>query len=194
MKIPKEAIQIIKELHLPSIVAISGFGGSGKSTAAQKLSVMLHAPAIGIDQFSKDRTKEDYTHWEGMDFQRFEHEVLIPFTKGTNPILYGHWDHHANDIIKIVQVPHFGILIVEGVGIFRPELVTYFDYKIWIDCPQEEANARAKKRDREVHKNPQDEKWDGLWKRNDSEYFETYKPRAQSDLILSNSFESPKSS
>jgi uridine kinase len=186
MEISHEIIEKIKNLPTPSIVAISGFGGAGKSTAAHKLAELFDAPVVGIDQFMKDRTREDYSHWEGMDFARFEKEVLLPFTKGENPIHYGHWDHGANNIIKSVEVPHKGILIVEGVGIFRPELIKYFNYKIWIDCPQEEANSRGKKRDREVHKNPQDKNWDGLWKRNDAEYFNTYRPQELADYVLRN--------
>ncbi len=121
-----------------------------------------------------------------MDFERLEKEILVPFSKGENPVSYGHWDHGANDIVKSVEAPHSGLLIIEGVGLFRPELLKYLDYKIWIDCPQDVANARGKKRDREVHKNPQDEKWDGPWKRNDEEYFNTYKPKDVADLIVSN--------
>lgn len=187
MEIPKKAVQEIKDLPIPAIVAISGFGGSGKTTAANMLAEILHAPVICVDQFSIDRTIEDYTHWKGMGFERLEKEILIPFSNGENPLRYGHWDHAANDIVKTVDVSHSGFLIVEGVGLFQPELLKYFKYKIWVDVPQDIANTRGKKRDREVHKNPQDEKWDGAWKRNDEEYFADYKPKEQADLVIDNS-------
>lgn len=186
IKIDQQLIEELVALKTPAIIAVSGFGGAGKSTFANKLAATLHAPVVCVDQFGIDRTIEDYTHWKGVDFERLEKEILIPFSKGENLVSYGHWDHGANDIVKSVEVSHSGLLIIEGVGLFRPELSSYFSYKIWIDCPQDIANARGKKRDREAHKNPQDEKWNGPWKRNDEEYFNAYKPKDVADLIISN--------
>ncbi|TSC61399.1 MAG: hypothetical protein Athens041674_789 [Parcubacteria group bacterium Athens0416_74] len=84
------------------------------------------------------------------------------------------------------EVPSTNTLIIEGVGLFRPELMKYFAYTIWVDCPLEEAVARGKKRDKDEHHNPQDELWDGIWKKNDIEYFDTYKPNEIADVIISN--------
>ncbi|MSU74300.1 hypothetical protein EXS57_00805 [Candidatus Kaiserbacteria bacterium] len=186
MKISNELLEKIKTLPTPRVIGISGFGGAGKSTFAEMLSKMLDAPVICVDQFGIDRTIEDYTHWEGLDLKRLEKEVLIPFSKGDNAVRYGHWDHSANAIVEMTEVPNNGTLIIEGVGLFRPEILKYFSYKIWIDAPQDVAKERGKKRDREVHKNPQDEKWNGPWKRNDMEYFETYRPKEISDFIVQN--------
>ena len=121
-----------------------------------------------------------------MDFDRLEREVLIPFSTGMKRINYGGYHWGENKITETKSVEHGGLIIIEGVGLFRPELLKYFSYKIWVDCPQEIAIVRGKRRDREVHKNPQDEKWDGTWKRNDEEYFNTYKPKEIADLIISN--------
>ncbi|MSR71511.1 MAG: hypothetical protein EXS50_02485 [Candidatus Taylorbacteria bacterium] len=188
IKIDQQLIEKLIALKTPAIIAISGFGGAGKSTFASSLGSMINAPIICVDQFGIDRTIENFSHWKGMDFERLEKEILIPFSNGANPVSYGHWDHDANKIIKNVEVPHSRFLIIEGVGLLRPELLKYFSYKIWIDCSQDIANERGKKRDREVHKNPQDEKWDGPWKRNDEEYYNSYKPKDIADLIISNQY------
>lgn len=169
LKIDQGVIKKILTLKTPAIIAVSGFGGAGKSTFSGELSGLIKASVICVDQFGVDRAIEDYTHWAGMDFDKLEKEVLVPFSEG-----------------KSGGVSNSDFLIIEGVGLFRPELLKYFTYKIWIDCPQGVANARGKKRDREVHKNPQDEKWDGPWKRNDDEYFNTYKPRDIADLVIYN--------
>lgn len=119
-----------------------------------------------------------------MDFNRFEKEVCTPFRAGQNPIEYGLFDWNENRVTKREYVHHAGRLIVEGVGLFRPELLHYFAYKIWIDCPIELAIARGKKRDREEYHNPQDEKWDGIWKKNDLECYQAYTPEKIADEVI----------
>ena len=85
-----------------------------------------------------------------------------------------------------VTVPHEGVIIVEGVGLFRPELMKYFAYTIWIDVPIDVAIARGKKRDREEYDSPNDELWDGMWKKNDEEYVAAFKPQEVADFVYSN--------
>lgn len=186
MKIKIEDLrEQLAKLPQPAVVAISGFGGAGKSTLANELGEALGAPVVSVDSFAKNHLSGG-TAWDSVDFARLEREVLEPFLKGQNPIMHGHYDSRENAVANTNEVKHDGLLIVEGVGLLRPELFKYFAYKIWIDVPLEEAIVRGKKRDREVHHNPQDEMWDGDWKRNDQEYFDTYKPKDAADLIVEN--------
>mgnify|MGYP003402706914 FL=1 len=187
MKIDQATIDTITALPSPTIVAISGFGGSGKSTFAKLLGDALDAPVIGVDSFMKDRTIDKYALWEIMDFDRLTKEVLIPFHAEAKPITYGHFDWKSNEVAEQREVSNKGVLIIEGVGILRTSLLKYFSYSIWVDCPIEEAIARGKKRDRAVHHNPQDELWDGIWRNNDLEYFSTFSPKEVADLIIDNS-------
>jgi len=186
MEVPQETIQKIRSLPKPVLIGISGFGGSGKSTLAKQLASVLNTPVVSVDSFVRDRTMTDYKRCENMDFSRLEEEVLAPFSASTNPISYGHFDWGTNGVVETRTVNHDGFLIVEGVGLFRPELLKYFTYKIWVECPLEEATERGKKRDREVHKNPQDKFWDGPWKQSDKEYYEAYRPKEVADLVVSN--------
>lgn len=187
MQIDQKIIEHIKSLPHPVIVAISGFGGAGKSTFASRLGEALNVPVVGVDSFMKDRNLSEYSLWEVMDFQRLEGEVLAPFLEGKNPLHYGHFDWFTNKILETRILQHQDTLVVEGVGLFRPELLKYFSYKIWIDCPIEEATARGRKRDREEYINPQDEAWGGIWKKNDLEYFEKFSPKQVGDMIVDNS-------
>ena len=180
----KSLVEEIEALKSPICIGISGFGGAGKTTFSTELAAVLECPVVGVDSFIKDRTLTEYTNWNLMDFKRLEVEVLQPFIQGEKEIVYGHFDWGANKVTETVVLPKLERLIVEGVGLFRPELLNYFAYCIWIDCPLEVALARGKRRDREVYNYPQDELWDGLWKENDQTYFETCKPKETAHRII----------
>lgn len=187
MEITDELLQSIGNFPKPTIVAISGFGGSGKSTIAKQLGEKLNAPVIGVDSFQKPGAfNTKFSLWNIMDFERLEDEVLKPFFRQDSLIRYGHFNAPTESIDKTVEVENVGFLVIEGVGLFRPELDKYFTYKIWIDVPVEEATERGKKRDREEYHNPMDEQWDGIWKENDLEYYATYKPQETADLVIKN--------
>ena len=92
----------------------------------------------------------------------------------------------TKSISENTEIQNNGILIIEGVGLFRPNLLKYFTLKMWIDVPLDVASSRGKKRDRDEYHNPNDACWDGIWKDNDIEYFEKCKPKELADIIISN--------
>ncbi len=186
MILDEGVISKIRSLSHPALVAVSGFGGSGKTTCANMLAATTGAPVIGLDSFVQDKTLTDYSLWNWFDFERFEQEVLLPFAAGECTIRYGHFDWDKNKVIEMRSVSHQGLVIVEGVGLLRPKFLKYFSYKIWVDCPLEEALSRGKKRDREEYNNPNDEQWEGIWKKNDLEYLETFKPKERADIVITN--------
>lgn len=181
-------LQIItetKNMKKPIIVAVSGFGGSGKSTIAKTLVSGLNASLIGVDSFYNP-IQEDYCLWEVMDYCRLENEVIIPFINGSEETKYGeyNWDTGVGVIEHTLKFKD--ILVIEGVGLFRPQLNHYFTYKIWVDCPFELATARGKLRDKNEYNILNDSKWDGIWKRNDLEYYNAYDPKANADYLINN--------
>jgi uridine kinase len=187
MEISSKLLNTINSLPRPTVVAVSGFGGSGKTTFAKMLGDKLDAPVVGVDAFQKPGSFDSqYSLWEIMDFDRLEHQVLRPFLSKDSVISYENFDPKIESISEIIKFKNNGIVIVEGVGLFRPELSSYLTYKIWIDLPIKEAIARGKKRDREEYHNPTDELWDGIWKENDLDYYETFKPAEIADFILKN--------
>jgi uridine kinase len=186
VKIDEHIVECILQLQNPAIVGVSGFGGAGKSTVATCISEQTGIPVVGVDSFMKSSTNTHYSNWDIVDFARIEREVFQPFLKGENSIRYGHFDWDKNNITETKEVAHNGYIIVEGVGLFRPNLMQYFAYTIWVDCPTEEAIARGKKRDRDVHHNPQEESWDGVWKQNDEQYLQNFHPKEMVDIIISN--------
>jgi len=74
--------------------------------------------------------------------------------------------------------------VVEGVGIFHPDLLPLFDTTVWIDVPLEVASSRGKARDRERYGVDNDVLWDAVWVPNDTEYFERFRPNELADVLL----------
>ena len=180
------ALAAIEELPKPAIIAISGFGGSGKSTFARKIGEALNAPIIGVDSFWRATDLENYQRWEIVDFERLEREVLKPFSTGSRMLRYGEFNWSRNRIGESTSISVNDTLLIEGIGLFRPELMPYYGYKIWIDCPIDLAVARGKKRDREQYGTPQDELWDGIWRENDLQCFEAFGPLKNADCVIKN--------
>lgn len=166
------------------IIAISGFGGSGKSTYAQKLSFRLGAPIIDIKTFCKSTKLNSYRYWDIMDYQRLEEEVLIPYSKGFKMITYGVFNWEKNKIVHQTTISFKDSIIVEGVGLFRPELLKYFDEKIWMDMTIEQSIKNGKERDEVDYGLNSNSLWYGVWKDNDLECFKKYKPLEISDKII----------
>ncbi|MEX0917334.1 MAG: hypothetical protein WDZ90_02330 [Candidatus Paceibacterota bacterium] len=186
MELNKKLLETIKNLPKPILIGVSGFGGSGKSSMARKLGEALGAPIVGVDSFQKKGAFDTkFSLWEIMDYKRLEKEVLEPFSKQED-INYAHFDASKDMISHTVEVKNTEMLVIEGVGLFRPELLKYFTYKIWVDVPIEEAIIRGKKRDREEYGNPTDELWDGTWKENDLEYYDKFRPNEVADVIIKN--------
>jgi uridine kinase len=188
MEIPQEIIARIQSAKTPLIIGVSGFGGAGKSSFAKTLGAAIAAPVVGVDSFQKDGAFDtNFSLWEIMDFARLEKEVLQPFAAGEQVIRYGHFNTPTASIAETREIENTSRLVVEGVGLFRPELAHYFGLKIWVDCPMDAAIARGKRRDREEYGNPTDELWDTIWKKNDEEYLEQYKPKDAADFVFTNS-------
>lgn len=168
----------------PVLIAIDGFGGSGKTTFAEKLQAALgDAYVINIDDFIvKEKLLEPSWDKGSFDRKRLEVQVLKP-AASDKPIAYQKlmWtENHLSDPVAVPRITH---LIVEGISSLHPDIAHYFDYKIWIDTPIGVAKARGHFRD---GSNENAQHWD-LWTANDLRYQEKYHPEQHADFVVDNS-------
>lgn len=169
----KKIIQL-KTVKSRVVIAISGFGGAGKSYLANQLRdyfKLKDTQIIRIDHL--------YRHPEGPGILgqtdwNLVRKILQNVHLG-KPLKYQGMGFRGESILIDEALPE--IVIIEGIRLLQPELMSSFDISIWIDCPQEFALQRAKARDREQGEDEATiKRWDTDWGPKDKEYFEKYRP------------------
>lgn len=183
MNIADIASAIRKSDTKPVLIAIEGFGGSGKSTIAEKLKNELgSAFIVNIDDFIvKEKILEQSWDKGGFDRGRLERQVLIPASTG-QAVAYQKllWD--TNTLSEPIAVPKTDYFIIEGISSYHPDIAKYYDYKIWVDTPIEVAKERGRARDGD---NENAQHWD-LWAENDLGYQKKYHPEKVADFVITN--------
>lgn len=170
------------QLDRAPVVGISGFGGAGKSTLAQALRDRLHGSVVVPgDEFLRDRpSTERSTDWSGVDRGRLLEQVIRPVRRGL-PARYQTYNARS-DALDTWSEASGSTVIVEGLSLFHPDLAEQFDVRIWIDVDLDTATAQGKWRDENVWHNPQTELWDNVWKPNDRDFFDTFRPDLTADI------------
>lgn len=163
------------------LVGIDGCGGSGKSTAAEQLADALgNAQVIHVDDFYKPRerrikiTEQTPVHIN-FEFERLKQECLKPLINGSVA------SHQALNG-EVLEIQPSGYVIVEGLGTLGAELSRYFDYKIWVDSPEDVRRQRGIKRDSVEWTKI----WDNEYLPQDARYVKEQAPQNEADWILHN--------
>ncbi|HMI09969.1 MAG TPA: NB-ARC domain-containing protein [Candidatus Saccharimonadales bacterium] len=169
------------------VIAVSGFGGSGKTTLAERLaSHFKDSTLLQLDNFLINRGEG--SGWSGgYDWKRFEHVLLD--AKAGKDLHYQWYDWPKDETKDWIDQPLPPLLIVEGVRLLQPNLHPYFDLKIWIDCSIETATEQGKARDR-ANKADADfdieshiRKWDDIWIPKEKEYLAHFSPTKDADIL-----------
>ena len=164
------------------IVAISGFGGSGKSHLAEKLRKDFNCKenqVVRIDHLYGPNPN-------GPDiFDQSDWPLLIQILEDVRSgkrLCYQGKGYRGEIIPYDEDLPT--VIIVEGIRLLQPKPMSYFDISVWIDCPQTLARDRAKTRDR-AQGEPEETVllWDTDWGPKDTLYFETYHPRTLATFL-----------
>jgi uridine kinase len=166
---------IVRELlakKQPVLLAIDGYGGSGKTTLARAIQSEFPGSAIiTLDDFATDTTS-------GADRKRFLSQVLMPLSAG-KAAHYQKFNWREKALGDWITVEPNGLIITEGVSVLGEDFIFYYDLRIWIDCPFELALQRMKERDKNMH-NP---KYFNVWEKEDRNYGKT-EPWKRADIIV----------
>jgi uridine kinase len=163
------------------LIAIEGFGGSGKSTFAASLQEALgSASVLTIDDFIVKERITDSSWEDAFDRRRLESQVLIP-ASGNKRVSYQRLIWETNELSGPITVPNVDYLIVEGISSYHPDIAHYYGFTIWIDTPIDTARERGRARDGD---NENAQHWD-LWAANDLAYQAQFHPERIADSVVS---------
>ncbi len=158
------------------IIAIDGYGGSGKSTLARKIqNEFTGSVIITIDDFVTSVENPP-------DRKRFLSQVLLPLTENKAAHFQRFdWDEEVLADWKYVNPE--GLIIIEGVSVLGADFNSFYNFRIWIDCPLELASKRGMERDRNIYKVNNDQKRIEIWIKGDQEYAKT-EPWKRADIVI----------
>jgi uridine kinase len=170
------------------VIAISGFGGAGKSTLSGKLAELLdNATLIHTDDFiaaDENGVLEGYH----LNWQKLQEQV-IKIARSADRLTSRIYDWDSNRPV-FEEVSARKYVIIEGSQwLIQDKFKQYFDTTVWINVPQDIANVRGKKRDNEEYGVNHDELWDKVWGPREKESFIKLRPDKHAEIILSNDFE-----
>lgn len=180
-----DRVRVLSRLKQCILIGIDGCGGSGKSTLAAELSESLEeAPIIHMDDFykpSQERkkvTSKISIGWQ-FDWQRLETDVLQSFTtRGYAQYQRYDWKRHCLAESRTIQP--YATIIIEGIYVLRPELLSYYDIRLWMECSKEIRLQRGIERDGEQARS----QWEGDWMKEEEKYILACNPHLLAERII----------
>lgn len=167
---------------LPVFVAISGFGGAGKSSLTEKLREYFKIDdqqVIHIDHLYSNNPDGpgifDQNDWDNL-------ETILKNARNENRLTYIGKNYKRETLCYDEPLPN--ILLIEGIRLFQPRFMPYFDISVWINCPYNLAVQRAKARDR-LQGEAEDvvNRWDTDWGPKDRMHYNQHKPDKLASFI-----------
>ena len=179
-------LEKIKELHTTKsygVIAIDGRAGAGKTTLAKKLSTLLNAEIISMDDFFLPiplRTKERLQSAGGnVHYERFLEQV-IPSLQSHTPFTYQIFDCSIMDYNKERAIQNTGWCIVEGSYSQHPIFPSYADITIFVDISKELQKERILQRNGEKMAKLFETKWIPM----EEHYFKEFQIKEKSDFVI----------
>jgi uridine kinase len=174
-----KAVAHCKPVNGIRIVGVDGRSGSGKSFLASRLSTLLSAPVIEVDDFV---SWDCFAGW----WTRFDEQVLTPLLAGREARYQARdWnDWYGSSLGEWKTQPWSPTVILEGVTCTRRETVGRLAYAIWVEASTDVRLARGMARDTDF---PGKEKLWERWMRDEDEFFAADHTRDRADVIVDTS-------
>ena len=170
------------------VVGVSGYAGSGKSTLARDLVTRLDGSVRirGDDFLDPSRSHHRSPDWDGVDRLRLLQQVISPFRAG-QASSFQRFDWSTGQLAAPESLPDAGVLIIDCIGLFHPDLHGAFDLAIWVEAEPEVAAQRGQDRDRQLGRK-HDALWSDVWVPNDRDFDQGFSPREFANIIYRSTF------
>lgn len=163
------------------LIAIDGFGGSGKSFLAKSIKGKFpEAVIVEMDDFYSPRLKRP-------DYKRVYEEVIKPIKQGKTAV-FKIYDWKADKLVDGKPIFPENILVIEGVFSMHKELLDSYDIRIWVDSTQEVGFQRGLSRDKNQYGVDTTEKWVKHWMPGEKKYVNSQNPQQKADFVVSGIF------
>lgn len=202
---------ISKQKAKPFIVAISGVDGAGKTYFTKKLIKKLkdkHQNIIDVSidgfhnseeiRYQKGRNSAEDFYKDSYNYDKLKEVLLNPIINQEKKYKTAYFDCSKNRevVVQPEKIYQNTILIIEGIFLFRPELLNYWDYKIFLDVDFKTSLERNVKRANEIDKFGSAikiiEKYNQRYMPGQKIYFQDANPKEVADIVIDNNdFENP---
>lgn len=185
------------------LVGISGIDGCGKGYVAGQIEAHLaqHAVAsavINVDGWLNlpekrfdDKAPAKHFYESAIRFDEFFSDLVMPLRDRRTVYLVADFvEETAKQYRKhIYNFKSVGVILVEGIFLFKHEYRSLFDLAIWVDCSFPTALARALERGQEgLPPEKTIAAYETIYFPAQKIHFEHDNPRASADLVLDNDF------
>ncbi len=195
----------------PVLVGINGVDAAGKTTFADKLADRLgesnrqiirvsidgfHNPSI--IRYKKGRRSPDGYYQDSFNHQLIIDTLLKPLSSGDLKYKEAAFDYRIDDKLNLAskKADKDAILVMDGIFLFRPELLNFWDIKIFLDVSFEVALQRAIKRARDQETSDPEQAIIDLYNLRyipgQKLYFQEADPHDKADILIdNNNYEAP---
>jgi uridine kinase len=171
----------------PIVVAISGYGGSGKTTLARELVAKLPGAVRmrGDDFLDPARSHIRSMDWDGVDRRRLVSTVLAPF-RAERPSDFQRYDWSARSLGAAEPLPQAAVLVVDLIGLFHPEALPAIDLAVWCDVDLHTATQRGIARDERLGRD-HESLWREVWVPNEIDFATRFTPQTAAHVLYCSS-------